>query len=327
MVSQPGAPPAVRPLAAHVQRALARATQAKTAPSPAGAPRGRALAPHVQAAVGRSHHVQAAIARTAQARLGSLLQQRPTPFRTKSSGAIQLSATSAAETKQEVKASTPTTTGATTGTTTTGKFREIRLTSADYVLEERASSSAYRVTAKLKADGLALGYAAFTLEEAKENASSMDNIGLLVQAGITGTVAHLTAWYNSTLTADGPADIYRGFAPDLLRRCESKAKALGALYMYLEPSSTAVRKDPNTNTKEMQDPSDVYLHFGYSSTMIVEARRKEAEKQLADLKKKVTFSSSEEHRFLESSSKSPILIKQLAAPAKSPATTGKCIVM
>jgi hypothetical protein len=80
----------------------------------------------------------------------------------------------------------------------------------------------------------------------------------------TGKVAHLHKIWNTSLTREGPNHIYRGFAVELMKQVEDKAKSLGARMIYLEPSSSDCRKDPNTNDKESIDPTGFYLKLGYS---------------------------------------------------------------
>ena len=110
-----------------------------------------------------------------------------------------------------------------------------------------------------------VGYANFTIE-------TWQNLGVpnaneyYTKAHVLGLVpkvAHLTGIYNTSMTRNGPADIYNGFGNALLQRVEQLAHAHGAEIMYLEPAKADVRKEPNTNEKERQDPTGFFTKHGY----------------------------------------------------------------
>lgn len=84
-----------------------------------------------------------------------------------------------------------------------------------------------------------------------------------VKARQAGIVAHLTRIENQTLTRDGPADIYKGFADQLMAKVEARAREEGARMIYLEPSKSLVRKSPDSNEKELRDPAGYYARLGY----------------------------------------------------------------
>lgn len=99
-----------------------------------------------------------------------------------------------------------------------------------------------------------------------------------------GRVAHLTKIENNTLTRDGPADIYRGFATTLMQKVEAKAREEGAWMIYLEPSSTPCRKNPANNTKEAIDPTGFYQKLGYGYDDVATAHNNAfVDAQFADL--------------------------------------------
>lgn len=82
----------------------------------------------------------------------------------------------------------------------------------------------------------------------------------------TGKVCHLKTIMNFSLTRKGPADIYRGFANELMTKVEKKARERGAYLIFLEPAKSNVRADPNTNVMNSVDPTPFYTDkHGYSS--------------------------------------------------------------
>ncbi len=84
-----------------------------------------------------------------------------------------------------------------------------------------------------------------------------------------GKVAHLTHLYNTTLLRHGPNDIHSGFGAVMLQRCEQMARELcGARLMYLEAAGAAVRTDPNSDARVMQNSTSFYTKFGYGTDSI-----------------------------------------------------------
>lgn len=112
-----------------------------------------------------------------------------------------------------------------------------------------------------------IGYASFKLRDVQQVAPPQANepySGEHVLGSRAGKVCHLTGIYNLSLTRNGPAHIYRGFADALMEKVEAKARARGAHLIYLEPAATPVRKDPNSNEKETKDPTGFYTRRGYA---------------------------------------------------------------
>lgn len=113
-----------------------------------------------------------------------------------------------------------------------------------------------------------IGYAAFSLENKALQAgpgAAEAYTKAHVLGRVAGIVCHLNQIMNLSLTRDGPDHIYRGFANTLMQMVEVKARARGARLIYLEPAKSAVRTDPNTNDKQMQDPTAFYTtKHGYS---------------------------------------------------------------
>jgi hypothetical protein len=118
-----------------------------------------------------------------------------------------------------------------------------------------------------------IGFARFSIEEiASTEAPSISIDDQYTFKSVlhreTGRVAHLHKIWNTSLTREGPNHIYRGFAVELMKQVEDKAKSLDARMIYLEPSNSDCRKDPNTNEKENIDPIGFYRKLGYSYDQI-----------------------------------------------------------
>lgn len=140
----------------------------------------------------------------------------------------------------------------------------------DYTFTTHSSGTTHTITVTAPGAGQ-VGYARYTLEaqdadgfEAPEDEAPYTAEHVQARMRAEAPLAHLTGIYNETLTRDGPADIYRGFAVELLSRIEQHAQDEGAEAIYLEPATSPVRQDPNTNTKVNTDPTGFYTARGYA---------------------------------------------------------------
>ena len=110
-----------------------------------------------------------------------------------------------------------------------------------------------------------VGYANFTMERHRATPTPSPDKPYTDRdfLGRVRTAANLTGIFNTTLTRPGPADIYQGFGNRLMKEVEMVARRMGARYLYLAPSETPVRKDPNTDEMVSQDPAGFYAKHGY----------------------------------------------------------------
>ncbi|MCG8457862.1 MAG: GNAT family N-acetyltransferase [Holophagales bacterium] len=127
------------------------------------------------------------------------------------------------------------------------------------------SKGMFKIDVYTKDEKESIGYAVIEVQKiAKSKPPKQDEpytkADVLAREGV---VAHLHRLFNETLTRDGPADIYRGFGVELLKRAEDLAKRMGARLMYLEAATSDVRTSPSTNDKESVDPTPFYTKFGY----------------------------------------------------------------
>jgi hypothetical protein len=129
---------------------------------------------------------------------------------------------------------------------------------------------------EVRADGEAdiVGYAEFRIHTM--DAQPSPTVGTVYGKGDVlaraGKVAHLTHLYNTTLLRSGPNDIHAGFGAVMLQRCEQMAKEIcGARLMYLEAAGAAVRTDPNSDARVMQNSTSFYAKYGYGTDGIAAA--------------------------------------------------------
>jgi hypothetical protein len=110
-----------------------------------------------------------------------------------------------------------------------------------------------------------VGYANFTMERHRARPAPVPSAPYTDQhfLGRARSTANLKGLFNTTLTREGPANIYQGFGNELMQAVETLARRMGARYLYLAPSETDVRKDPNTDEMVSQDPTGFYLKHGY----------------------------------------------------------------
>lgn len=134
-----------------------------------------------------------------------------------------------------------------------------------YAIAADDANGANRIEVSTQDEPGPVGYANFTIEQwpLLKDPRQDEDYTMAHVLGRYGKVAHLTGIYNLSMTREGPADIYNGFGTKLLRLVEQRAYAHGAKLIYLEPANAAVRKEPNTNEKEMQSPIGFYQKFGY----------------------------------------------------------------
>jgi hypothetical protein len=131
-----------------------------------------------------------------------------------------------------------------------------------YVLSGFSPDTGGRIDVFVAGEDRPVGYAMFSIETHQltpRPAANAEYTDQHVASSRAGKVAHLTHFYNLTLTRPGPADIYSGFAVPLLKQVEELSRGAGAWLIYLEPATNPVRVDPNTNEMEGQASEGFYL--------------------------------------------------------------------